>query len=117
LYQLDILPSQQLPNFGPPYDVPSFNLANSTCFALAEFMAPETSAFLYKTDTVHSAWASSTQIILFSDELKRLILFYEGKIKNLMEYLEMSYLSKNLSSNLIYCSTNMCPSCQGIAVF
>jgi hypothetical protein len=93
-------------------------LGNSTCFALAEFMAPETSAFLYKTDTVHSAWPSSTQIILFSEKLKRLILFYEGKIKESDGIFgNVNYMSKIKSSNFIYCSTNMCPSCQGIAVF
>jgi len=75
--------------FGPPYDVPSFNSGNSICFALAEFMAPETSAFLYKTDTVHGAWAGqfNTNYIIFRQVEEIFIFFYEGKIKNLMEYL------------------------------
>jgi hypothetical protein len=59
-------------------------------------MAPETSAFLYKTDTVHSACLGqfNTNYINCRQVEEINIFLMKEKTKNLMDYLVIDYLSK-----------------------
>ncbi len=78
--------------------------------------------FFTKTDTVHSVLGpvQHTNCIIFTqvEEESKFFFLMKGKIKNLMEYLgNILIFQKIKSSNFIDRSTNMCPSCQGTAVF
>jgi hypothetical protein len=73
-------------------------------------MAPETSAFLYETDTIHSAWAGqfNTNYIIFRQVEEILFIFYEGKIKNPMEYLGIYFTCQKFNPRILFIVQQTC---------